>query len=72
MWVPLIITNNFCKKNFCQKGQEGLDLDTPISPKHPKPPKFCRLKIGMWGVYPEAIPCNVDGLCSDFDFCERI
>ena len=28
--------------------------------------------IVMWGVYPEAMACNVGGLCSDFNLGERI
>ena len=40
LWVPLIITNNFCINFVCQKCQEGLDLDSPISPKAPFTPKI--------------------------------
>ena len=30
MWVPLVITNNFCIDFLCQKCHEGLDLDPPF------------------------------------------
>ena len=29
-------------------------------------------KIDMWGVYPEAVACNVGVLCSDFHLGERV
>ena len=32
----------------------------------------CRPNIGLWGVYPEAMACNVGGLYSDFNLGERI
>ena len=37
-----------------------------------KSKKFCRLNIGMWGVYPEAMTCNVGVLCSDINLGGRI
>ena len=33
---------------------------------------LCRPKIGMWGVYPEAMACNVGVLCLDINLGERI
>ena len=36
------------------------------------PNKLYRPTIGMWGVYPEAMACNVSGLCSDIHLGERI
>ena len=34
--------------------------------------KLCFPNIGICGVYPEAMACNVGGLCSDFNLGERI
>ena len=48
-----------------------ISLISGLIPKHTKHPKFCRPKIGMWGVYPEAMVCNVDGLYSDFNRGEQ-
>ena len=34
--------------------------------------KLCRPNIGIWGVYPEAMACNVGRLCWDFNLGECI
>ena len=40
---------------------------------HPlKSKNLCCPNIGMWGVYPEAMACNVGVLCSDINLGERI
>ena len=41
-------------------------------PTHLKVKFSWRPNISMWGVYPEAMACNVGGLCSDFNLGERI
>ena len=37
-----------------------------------KSKKLCPPNIGMWGVYPEAMGCNVGVLCSDINLVEHI
>jgi hypothetical protein len=48
-----------------------LNLQSQILVRHlQKSKKLRRLNIGMWGVYPEAMICNVGVLCSDINLGE--
>ena len=54
------------KKFSCQ------EIDLKTRPTHWKVKISCQPNIGMWGVYPEAMACNVGGMCSDLNLIERI
>ena len=74
LWVSLVISNNFCKKNFCKKCHKMPDLDPPFPPNPPYNTPNCVIQTyasRVSNVYPEAMSCNVGILCSDFDFGER-
>ena len=73
-FLVLRVIENFFYKAYLVPGLLHLPhLDpflvalTLLKPKH-----LCRPNIGMWGVYPEAMACNVGGLCSDFILGECI
>ena len=62
-----------CLKTLGQFGEKpplNQQNQTLVSPLL-KLKNVCRPNIGMWGVYPEAMACNV-GVCSDINLGERI
>ena len=79
--VPIIEQINMVwhiRSKFAKKlGQFGektsLNRQNQILVSHLfKSKNLCRPNIGMWGVYPVAMACNVGVLCSDINLGERI
>ena len=73
LWVGSILQANLPKYSGLFDEKTPLNRQSQILVSHLIKLKkiFCP-NIGMWGVYPEAMACNVGGLCSDFNLGERI